>query len=312
VADIRIGDRACATCPLGCGNFTSVNGVQVEGPEYETLCLGGSNCDINDMEQVMRFNRACDDLGLDTMSTGNVIGLAMALTESGAADLGLTFGDAPAYLQVLDEIANGSTPRGRDLALGAARLADKYGQPDQAAHSKGLEMPAYDPRGNYGMGLAYATSERGACHLRAFPLFADDPFKLKDLAKDVVAMQNVNGAKWSMCFCDFWGSVDTTIMADLLTKPDWGARYRPPTWIRSENGSGTWCACSTWRPDLPRPMTPFPKNSPNGPLKTDPTKDGPSAPKPWKHSRVSIIASGGGIKPVGRRRQNCASWDWPI
>ncbi len=217
VADVRIGDRACATCPLGCGNFTSVNGVQVEGPEYETLCLGGSNCDINDMEQVMRFNRACDDLGLDTMSTGNVIGLAMSLTESGAADLGLTFGDAEAYLQVLDEIANQSTQRGRELSLGAARLADKYGQPDQAAHSKGLEMPAYDPRGNYGMGLAYATSERGACHLRAFPLFAEDPFKLKDLAKDVVAMQNVNGAKWSMCFCDFWGSVNTTIMAELLT-----------------------------------------------------------------------------------------------
>jgi aldehyde:ferredoxin oxidoreductase len=218
VTDIKIGDRACATCPLGCGNFTSVNGVQVEGPEYETLCLGGSNCDVNDMEQVMRFNRKCDDLGLDTMSTGNVIGLAMALTESGDADLELNFGDAAAYLQVLEEMANCSTDRGRDLNLGSAKLADKYGQPDQAAHSKGLEMPAYDPRGNYGMGLAYATSERGACHLRAFPLFADDPFKLKDLANDVVTMQNVNGAKWSMCFCDFWGSVDTTIMADLLTK----------------------------------------------------------------------------------------------
>lgn len=217
VADIRIGDRACATCPLGCGNFTSVNGIQVEGPEYETLCLGGSNCEINDIEQVMRFNRHCDDLGLDTMSTGNVIGLAMALTESGAGDLGLTFGDAAAYLQVLDEIATRSTRRGRDLAMGAARLADKYGQPDQAAHSKGLEMPAYDPRGNYGMGLAYATSERGACHLRAFPLLADNPFKLTALAKDVVVMQNANAAKWSMCFCDFWGSVDTTIMADLLT-----------------------------------------------------------------------------------------------
>lgn len=218
VMDIKIGDRACATCPLGCGNFTSVNGVQVEGPEYETLCLGGSNCDINDMEQVMRFNRKCDDLGLDTMSTGNVIGLAMALTESGDADFGLTFGDADAYLQVLDEMAGASTDRGRDLNLGSARLAAKYGRPDEAAHAKGLEMPAYDPRGNYGMGLAYATSERGACHLRAFPLFADDPFKLRDLAKDVVAMQNANGAKWSMCFCDFWGSVDTTVMADLLTK----------------------------------------------------------------------------------------------
>jgi aldehyde:ferredoxin oxidoreductase len=217
VADFRIGDRACATCPLGCGNFTSVNDVMVEGPEYETLCLGGSNCEINQLEQVMRFNRQCDDLGLDTMSTGNTIGLAMELSESGAADLGLAFGDAAAYLQVLEEIAFKSTDRGRDLAMGAARLAEKYGQPHQAAHAKGLEMPAYDPRGNYGMGLAYATSERGACHLRAFPLFAEDPFKLVDLAKSVVAQQNSNAAKWSMCFCDFWGSVTTEVMADLLT-----------------------------------------------------------------------------------------------
>ena len=154
VADIRIGDRACATCPLGCGNFTSVNGVQREGPEYETLCLGGSNCEINDMEQVMRFNRQCDDLGLDTMSTGNVIGLAMALTESGAAE------DAAAYLQVLDEIAHQSTPRGRD-PLPAAHLADKFGQPErQAAYRR--EWKCLRPRGNYGMGLAYATSKRGA------------------------------------------------------------------------------------------------------------------------------------------------------
>jgi aldehyde:ferredoxin oxidoreductase len=67
------------------------------------------------------------------------------------------------------------------------------------------------------MGLAYATSDRGACHLRAFTIFADDPFKLKAMAREVIAGQNSNAAKWSMCFCDFWGSVDTTIMADLLT-----------------------------------------------------------------------------------------------
>ena len=217
INSIKIGDRACASCPLGCGNFTSVNGVQVEGPEYETLCLGGSNCEINDMEQVMRFNRLCDDLGLDTMSAGGTIGLAMELSESGVHDFGLKFGQAEEYLKVITEIANLSTPRGQDLALGAAKLADKYGAPEKAAHSKGLEMPAYDPRGSYGMGLAYATSERGACHLRAFTIFADDPFKLKAMARDVMNAQNSNAAKWSMCFCDFWGSVNTEIMADLLT-----------------------------------------------------------------------------------------------
>jgi putrescine aminotransferase len=212
----KIGDRACASCPLGCGNFTSINGVQMEGPEYETLCLGGSNCEINDMEQVMRFNRLCDDLGLDTMSAGGTIGLAMELGEAGVKDFGLKFGQAEDYLKVIAEIAHLSSPRGRDLAMGAARLAQKYGAPERAAHAKGLEMPAYDPRGSYGMGLAYATSERGACHLRAFTIFADDPFKLRAMARDVIDGQNLNAVKWSMCFCDFWGSIDTTVMADML------------------------------------------------------------------------------------------------
>jgi len=217
IKSVKIGDRACATCPLGCGNFTSVNGVEMEGPEYETLCLGGSNCEINDLKQVMRFNHLCDDLGLDTMSTGSTIGLAMDLTESGDHDLGLRFGQAEEYLAVIPEIARLSTDRGRDLALGAAKLDAKCGRSDKAAHAKGLEMPAYDPRGSYGMGLAYATSERGACHLRAFPIFAEDPFKLNAMAKDVITGQNANAIKWCMCFCDFWGSVDTKIMAEMLT-----------------------------------------------------------------------------------------------
>jgi len=67
------------------------------------------------------------------------------------------------------------------------------------------------------MGLAYATSERGACHLRAFTILAEDPFKIKAITRDVIAAQNSNAVKWSMCFCDFWGTVDTEIMADLLT-----------------------------------------------------------------------------------------------
>ncbi|MGD2272963.1 MAG: putrescine aminotransferase, partial [Desulfobacterales bacterium] len=214
---VKIGDRACASCPLGCGNFTSLNGVQVEGPEYETLCLGGSNCEINDLEQVMRFNRLCDDLGLDTISTGATIGLAMELSETGVHDFGLKFGWVDDYLAVVDEIARLSSERGKDLALGAAKLSAKFGATGQAAHSKGLELPAYDPRGSYGMGLAYATSERGACHLRAFTILAQDPFKLEAMARDVIDGQNSNAIKWSMCFCDFWGSVDTDIMADLLT-----------------------------------------------------------------------------------------------
>jgi len=139
------------------------------------------------------------------------------MTESGRHDFGLRFGDAEEYLVVLDEIAQLSTERGRDLAMGAKRLAKKYDSADMSMEVKGLEMPAYEPRGNYGMGLAYATSERGACHLRAFPLDTENPFDVTPLAQEVVDMQNFNGIKWSMCYCDFWGSIDTKITAELLS-----------------------------------------------------------------------------------------------
>lgn len=217
VKKAKLGDRACASCPLACGKFTRINGVELEGPEYETLCLAGSNCGINDLEQVMRFNRLCDDFGLDTISCGNTLALAMEMTEKGRHHFGLRFGEPEDYLKVVSEIATGSTERGIQLSWGAKRLAEKYRAQDLSAEIKGLECPAYEPRGNYGMGLAYATSERGACHLRAFTIFEKDPFDLDALVRAVIQGQNSNAIKWSMGICDFWGTVDTEIMADLLT-----------------------------------------------------------------------------------------------
>ncbi len=211
------GDRACASCPLACGKFTHINGAEVEGPEYETLCLGGSNCEINDLEQVIRFNRLCDNLGLDTISCGNTIGLAMELAAKGRADFGLRFGEAVEYLKVVTEIATLSTERGRKLARGARVLAEETDSLDLVAEDKGSEYPAYEPRANYGLGLAYATSERGACHLRAFPLEMEDPFDVQAAAREVVDGQNFNAVKWSLCICDFWASVTAEIMADLLS-----------------------------------------------------------------------------------------------
>lgn len=213
----KIGDRACAGCPMACGKFTRIGAVEVEGPEYETLCLGGSNCDINNLEAVITFNRLCDDLGLDTISCGSVLSMAMEMTETERHDFRLNFGDADEYLKVVEEIARLSSERGRDLAQGSKRLAEKYQARDLALEVKGMEMPAYDARGNYGMGLAYATSERGACHLRAFTIFSDRPFEIETQVKDVVSAQNLNSIKWCMCFCDFWGTVNTEVMADLLT-----------------------------------------------------------------------------------------------
>jgi len=217
VKKAKISDRACSSCPLGCGKFTRINGAEVEGPEYETLALGGSNCGINNLEDIIRFNRLCDDLGLDTITTADVIAFAMDLTEKGRKDFGVTFGDVGEYLKIVEEIAGGATPRGKELAMGVRKLAEKYASADLSAEIKDLEFPAYDPRGNYGMGLAYATSERGACHLRAFTIFSEDPFDLEQLADEVIGGQNFNAIKWSMCLCDFWGSVTSEIMAELLS-----------------------------------------------------------------------------------------------
>jgi aldehyde:ferredoxin oxidoreductase len=213
----KLGDRACFSCPMACGKFTRVNSVEIEGPEYETLCLAGSNCEVHDLEAVIRFNRLCDDLGLDTMSCASTISLAMEMTETGRHNFDIRFGEVDEYLKVVYEIATLSTERGRDLAMGAKKVAAKYKTQDLSMEVKGMEMPAYEPRGNYGMGIAYATSERGACHLRAFPIFTPNPYDIDALVNEVTIAQNANGIKWSMGFCDFWGTMNTTISAELMT-----------------------------------------------------------------------------------------------
>ena len=106
------------------------------------------------------------------MSTGTVVALAMDLCEKGAADYGLSFGDTEGYLAAPRLIAR-REGWGAELALGARDLAALKGRPELAPHIKGLELPSYDPRGTFGMGLGYATSDRGACHMRAFTA-ADD------------------------------------------------------------------------------------------------------------------------------------------
>ncbi len=205
-----IRKRACTNCPLACGRLTrSRRGEIVEGPEYETIGLGGGNCGIGDLDALIAYNRLCDNLGLDTISTGNVIGLAMTMTEEGIHDFGLRYGDAEGYLRLVEDIAY-RRGIGEDLSYGARYVARKYGGEDVVLEIKGLEFPAYDPRGAFGMGLAYATSERGACHLRSFvvaneSLFATYyPDSFQGKPQMVINDQNLNSVKWTGIFCDFW------------------------------------------------------------------------------------------------------------
>ena len=205
-----IRKRACTNCPLACGRLTkSHTGEILEGPEYETIGLGGGNCGVGDLSALIAYNRLCDNLGLDTISTGNVIGLAMTMTEEGIHDFGLRYGDIEGYLRTVEDIAY-RRGIGEDLSRGARYVARKYGGEGVVLEIKGLEFPAYDPRGAFGMGLAYATSERGACHLRSFvvanealfAVFHPDSFESKP--QMVINDQNLNSVKWTGIFCDFW------------------------------------------------------------------------------------------------------------
>jgi aldehyde:ferredoxin oxidoreductase len=214
--------RACTNCPLACGRFTrNSRGEVVEGPEYETIGLGGGNCGIGDMDALISYNRLCDNLGLDSISTGNVIGLAMTMAEEGIHDWGLRYGDVAGYLQAVEDIAY-RRGVGADLALGSRGVARKYGGEGMVLEIKGLEFPAYDPRGGFGMGLAYATSERGACHMRSFVVaneavfatFNPDSFEGKPAM--VITDQNLNSVKWTGIFCDFW-AISVQDIATLIS-----------------------------------------------------------------------------------------------
>jgi len=216
VKSIKARSRACVSCPLGCGNFVRFDEVRVEGPEYETLALAGANCGISDVRAIARFNELCDDLGLDTMSMGDILAFAMEMTERGRHDFGIRFGDVENYLSIPKEVAGKSSSRGRELALGVQILGKQFGGENMAVAVKNLELPAYDPRGNYGMGLAYATSERGACHLRAFTVFKENPFDIETMVSWVIRGQDFNSVKWSFGFCDFWASITPEILAEFL------------------------------------------------------------------------------------------------
>ncbi|MCD6472092.1 aldehyde ferredoxin oxidoreductase family protein [Candidatus Aerophobetes bacterium] len=214
------GNKACFGCALACGNYIKINNVTLEGPEYETLNMAGCNCGIADLKAITQFNKDCDDLGLDTISVGNIIAYAMEMREKGIHDFGFSFGDVENYLKLPERIAYRKGV-GNELAEGVKFLSEKYGGKEFAMQVKGLEVPSYDPRGSWGMGLAYATSDRGACHMRAFPITEEviektvEPFTFEGKAKLVIDGQHYNSIKFSVGVCDLW-ALDLDLLAKLL------------------------------------------------------------------------------------------------
>ena len=173
--------KACQSCFVHCSLITEAaegkyKGTTVEGPEYETIGMFGSNLLIDSLPTIIQANVLCDKLGLDTISAGNVIGFIMECFEKGhltgkqTEGLELNFGDDEACLAAIELIAY-RRGFGEIMSQGvrAAALQIGGGSDRFAMQVKGLEFPAYDPRGAFGSGLSFAVSPRGACHRRAWP-----------------------------------------------------------------------------------------------------------------------------------------------
>ncbi len=162
--EFLVKNYGCQSCPIRCGRVVNIDGKDVKGPEYEILCLLGSNMLINDMEAILRWNLELDHLGMDAISVGTIMGFAAELNEKGLWKNGIEFGKKENISEILEMIAN-REGIGDDLAEGVRTLSEKYGGKDFAPHAKGLELAAYEPRACVGHGLGYATATRGGCHL---------------------------------------------------------------------------------------------------------------------------------------------------
>ena len=155
---------------MACGRMSTVKkgrhaGLKLEGPEYETLYVFGGLCMIESIEEIIYLNDICDRLGMDTITAGNLCAFAMEASRRGKINETLDYGDADAVSDLLYKIAR-REGLGEILAEGIRPAAKAWGLEDIAVHVKGMEPAGYDPRVLKGMGLAYATSDRGACHLR--------------------------------------------------------------------------------------------------------------------------------------------------
>lgn len=201
--------HACLKCFMACGRMSTVRegrhaGLRIEGPEYETIYAFGGLCLIDSLEEIAYLNDICDRLGMDTISAGNLCAFAIEAARRNRIDYRIDYGDSDAVARLL-EMISGREGIGDILAEGIRHAAAQWGLEDMAVHVKGLEPAGYDPRVLKGMGLGYATSDRGACHLRA-------TFYKPELAGMIPPGQVENKAELFIDFEDRLTLFDTLIL----------------------------------------------------------------------------------------------------
>ncbi|MHB9094436.1 MAG: aldehyde ferredoxin oxidoreductase family protein, partial [Eubacteriales bacterium] len=205
---ITVRKKGCYGCPVKCTRVTRTARDEGEGPEYESIWALGPQCGVSDLEAIAEANYLCNRLGLDTISVGSTIGCAMEMAANGLIDWDLKFGDTGKLRPLIEDIAY-RRGVGAELADGSRSFAAKYGGEQYAMQVKGLELPAYDPRGLQGMGLGFATSNRGGCHLRAYMVGPEilgvpkmvDRFSIHGKAGLTIFYQNLNAAMDALIIC---------------------------------------------------------------------------------------------------------------
>src|SRR5512136_659635 len=201
---IVITDKGCFSCPSPCGKYSRMRrfGTHVEGPEYETIGMIGSNLGIPDIEVVAQANLLCDELGIDTISTGNAIGWAIECFQRGILTLAdtdgleLRFGDSQAVFTLIERIAR-REGLGRLLAEGVKRASAQVGQGSDrfAIHVKGMEQSAYATHNATAMLLSYMTCDVGAHHNRSWAITYD-----LQVGRDLVTPEKVARVIWLQNF----------------------------------------------------------------------------------------------------------------
>lgn len=232
IKDTRlVTNKACFACTIACGRVTRLDGENAdkfmvnmhprnwkeanEGPEYESAWALGADTGVGELDAVLKANWLCNDLGMDPISMGATLAAAMELYETGTVtdamvEMPLKFGSADALVRMTEATAY-REGFGDELAEGSKLMGEKFKNPDVFMGVKGQEFPAYDPRGFQGMGVAFATCNRGACHLRAWTPGVEtsgqfDPHVPEGKSEWVVGEQHRTTAHDNTGICMFVGA----------------------------------------------------------------------------------------------------------
>ena len=217
--NILVDEPTCHSCPVACKKEVEVNykhkgedmNVQMESYEYESAWALGTNSSNDDRDSIAVMIDRCNDMGIDTIDMGNLFAMAMEMTDKGKLDAGIDWGDEEHMIDLIEETGRRSSELGDLLAMGAERMADEKDAHDCRLDVKGQTIAAYDPRCMKGMGIGYATSNRGACHLRGYTPAAEilgipekvDPYEEEGKGELCATFQDLHAISDSFDICKF-------------------------------------------------------------------------------------------------------------